>query len=101
MYPFLHNKPNNKYNNKTPKPGFFLVYYIIIVYTKHTTMHSNEDIKLLLQAVSVILALQYTKGYMTGEYRNLMAVVVVAAVLMIVDRLVSDYEGADTKEELC
>jgi hypothetical protein len=38
---------------------------------------------------------------MTGEYRNLMAVGLVVVVLMIVNCLLIEYEGADTAEEKC
>jgi len=62
-------------------------------------MLSREHIQLLVQAVAVVLSLQYAKGYMTGEYRNLMAVALVVVVLMVADRLVADFEGADVKEE--
>ena len=62
-------------------------------------MLSREHIQLLVQAVAVVLALNYAKGYMTGEYRNLMAVALVVVVLMAADRLLSEYEGADTKKD--
>ena len=58
-------------------------------------MLSNEHLKLLLQAIAVVLALHFAKGSMTGEYRNLMAVGLVAVVLMVVNRLFVEYEGAD------
>jgi len=56
-------------------------------------MLSNEHLKLLLQAIAVVLALHFAKGSMTGEYRNLMAVGLVAVVLVVVNRLFSEYEG--------
>ena len=56
-------------------------------------MLSNEHLKLLLQAIAVVLALHFAKGSMTGEYRNLMAVGLVAVVLMVVDRLIVEEEG--------
>ena len=62
-------------------------------------MLSREHIRVLVQAVGVVAALHYGKGYMTGQYRNLMAVALVVVVLMIVDRLLSEYEGADTKKD--
>ena len=62
-------------------------------------MLSREHIRVLVQAVGVVLALHYAKGYLTGEYRNLMAVALVIVVLMIVDRLLSEYEGADSKKD--
>ena len=58
-------------------------------------MLSHEHLKLLVQAVSIVTALHFAKGSMTGEYRNLMAVVLVAVVLMIVERLVGELEGFD------
>ena len=62
-------------------------------------MLSREHVQLLVQAVAVVLALNYAKGYMTGEYRNLMAVALVVVVLMVADRLVADFEGADVEKE--
>ena len=62
-------------------------------------MLSREHIRVLLQAVSVVAALHYGKGYMTGEYRNLMAVALVVVVLMVVNHLLAEYEGADTKKD--
>ena len=56
-------------------------------------MLSNEHLKLLLQAVAVVLALHFAKGHMTGEYRNLMAVGLVAVVLVVVNHLFAEYEG--------
>jgi len=56
-------------------------------------MLSREHTLLLLQGISVVLALHFAKGYMTGEYRNVMAVVIVAVVLMAVERLVGELEG--------
>ena len=64
-------------------------------------MLSHEHIKLLLQAIAVVLALHFAKGSMTGEYRNLMAVGLVVVVLMVVNHLLSEYEGADTTEKEC
>ena len=62
-------------------------------------MLSREHIRVLLQAVAVVTTLHFAKGYMTGQYRNIMAVGLVVVVLMIVDRLLSEYEGADTKKD--
>ena len=62
-------------------------------------MLSREHIQILVQAVAVVLALHFAKGHMTGEYRNLMAVGLVVVVLMAADRLLSEYEGADTKKD--
>jgi len=62
-------------------------------------MLSNEHLKLLLQGVSIVLALHYAKGSMTGEYRNLMAVGLVAVVLIVVNRLFAEYEGMTAKCE--
>ena len=59
-------------------------------------MLSHEHLKLLLQGVAVVLALHFAKGSMTGEYRNLVAVGLVAVVLVVVNHLFSEYEGADT-----
>ena len=58
-------------------------------------MLSREHTLLLLQGISVVLALHFAKGSMTGEYRNVMAVVIVAVVLMAVERLVGELEGFD------
>ena len=57
-------------------------------------MLSNEHLKLLLQAVAIVLALHFAKGSMTGQYRNLMAVGLVAVVLVVVNHLFAEYEGA-------
>ena len=57
-------------------------------------MFSNEHLKLLLQGVAVVLALHFAKGHMTGEYRNLMAVGLVVVVLVVVNHLLSEYEGS-------
>jgi len=57
-------------------------------------MHNNEHLKLLVQAVSIVAALHFAKGSMTGEYRNLMAVGLVVVVLVVVNHLLSEYEGA-------
>ena len=62
-------------------------------------MLSREHIQILVQSVGVVAALHFAKGYMTGEYRNLMAVGLVVVVLTVADRLVTDYEGADTKKD--
>ena len=62
-------------------------------------MLSREHIQILVQSVAVVLALHFAKGYLTGEYRNLMAVGLVVVVLMAADRLLSEYEGADTKKD--
>ena len=59
-------------------------------------MLSHEHLKLLLQAVAVVLALHFAKGSMTGEYRNLVAVGLVVVVLVVVNHLFAEYEGADT-----
>ena len=59
-------------------------------------MLSNEHLKLLLQAITVVLVLHFAKDYVTGEYRNLMAVGLVAVTLMTVDHLLSEYEGSKT-----
>ena len=56
-------------------------------------MHNNEHIELLGQAVSIVAALHFAKGSMTGEYRNLMAVGLVVVVLVVVNHLLSEYEG--------
>jgi len=61
-------------------------------------MLSHEHLKLLLQGVAVVLALHFAKGSMTGEYRNLMAVGLVAVVLMVVNRLFAEYEGMTGEE---
>jgi hypothetical protein len=57
-------------------------------------MLSHEHIKLLVQAVSIVLALHFAKGSMTGEYRNLIAVGLVVVVLVVVNHLLSEHEGA-------
>ena len=59
-------------------------------------MLSNEHLKLLLQAITVVLVLHFAKDYVTGEYRNLMAVGIVAVALMAVDHLFAEYEGSKT-----
>ena len=64
-------------------------------------MLSNEHLKLLLQAVAVVLALHYAKGYMTGQYRNLMAVGLVAVVLVVVNHLFAEYEGLTACQYEC
>ena len=56
-------------------------------------MLSHEHVQLLLQGVSIVLALHFAKGSMTGEYRNLMAVGLVVVVLVVVNHLLSEYEG--------
>jgi hypothetical protein len=56
-------------------------------------MLSHEHLKLLLQGVAVVLALHFAKGSMTGQYRNLMAVGLVAVVLVVVNHLFAEYEG--------
>ena len=56
-------------------------------------MLSKEHLKLLVQAVSIVAALHFAKGSMTGEYRNLMAVGLVVVVLVVVNHLLSEYEG--------
>jgi hypothetical protein len=60
-------------------------------------MLNREHTLILLQGISVVLALHFAKGSMTGEYRNLMAVVLVAVVLMAVERLVGELEGFEMK----
>ena len=60
-------------------------------------MLSNEHLKLLLQGVAVVLALHFAIGSMTGEYRNLIAVGLVAVVLVVVNHLFAEYEGFGTK----
>ena len=63
-------------------------------------MHNNEHLKLLVQAVSIVAALHFAKGSMTGEYRNLMAVGLVVVVLVVVNHLLSEYEGALAQDHL-
>ena len=58
-------------------------------------MLSREHTLLLLQGISVVLALHFAKGSLTGQYRDVMAVVLVAVVLMAVERLVGELEGFD------
>ena len=59
-------------------------------------MLSNEHLKLLLQAITVVLVLHFAKDYVTGEYRNLMAVGLVAVVLVVVNHLFAEYEVSKT-----
>jgi len=58
-------------------------------------MHNSEHIELLIKSVSIVAALHFAKGYMTGEYRNLMAVALVVVVLVVVNEILNKYEGAD------
>jgi hypothetical protein len=57
-------------------------------------MLSHEHLKLLVQAVSIVLALHFAKGSMTGEYRNLIAVGLVVVVLVVVNHLLVEEEGS-------
>lgn len=62
-------------------------------------MLSKEYVKLLVKAIAIVLSLHFAKDTMPGEYRNILAVVLVVHVLFAMNLLLSEDEGADTEEK--